>query len=120
MDNMPSGGYFLNLTGAVLLGIATLIVAAVLVLALSPYILPFFVGLLPFLVGAVLLVAAIIIIWLVIYIAATIGVAIYYIIKHPMKVSDKPGTYGLDKVKESGRREKGDSSGKSEEKKEEK
>jgi hypothetical protein len=80
----------------------------VLVFLLAPYILPFFVGLLPFLVGTLLFIVAVIVVWIIIYIAAVIGVALYYIIMHPMTVSQKPGTYSVDKAKEAGMREKGD------------
>ena len=61
-----------------------------------------------FLAGALLFVVAVVIIWIVLYVCAVIGVAVYYIFK-PMQVSKKPGTYGLDKVKEAGKREKGKS-----------
>ncbi len=105
---MPSGGYFLKLTGAVLLGLVTLAIAAVLVFLLAPYIIPFFVGLLPFLVGTLVFIVAVIVVWVIIYVAAVIGIALYYVIMHPMTVSQQPGTYSLDKAKEAGMREQGD------------
>ena len=81
---MPTKGYFMQMTGAVLLGLAALVVAAILVFALAPYILPFFAAMLPFLVGAFLVIIAVIVIWVILYVAAIIGVAIYYAIKHPI------------------------------------
>lgn len=113
---MPTKGYFMQMTGAVLLGLAALAVAAILVFTLSPYILPFFSAMLPFLLGAFLVIVAVIVVWLILYAAAMIGVAIYYAIRHPMEVSKEHGAYALDKVKESGKREKGDSKGKEEKK----
>lgn len=117
---MPEGGYFLKLTGAVILGLATLGIAVAAVIIFSVQLLAFFAGILPFLVGAMLVFVAVVVIWIVLYVAGVIGVAIYYVIKHPMQVSKEHGDYGIGKVKESGRREKGDSSGnKTEEKNEE-
>ena len=108
---MPGKGYFLQMTGAILLGLATLAVAVLVVLALSPYILPFFSAILPFLAGVVLVIVVVIIIWIVLYIAAIIGVGLYFAIKHPMEVNKTSAGYEMDKVSEAGRREKGDSSG---------
>jgi len=106
---MPGKKYFLNLTGAVLLGIVTLVVAAVAVLLMLPLIMPFFAAMLPFLAGAFLVIVAIIIVWMLLYAAATVGVAVYYAIRHPMEVNRDSGSYDIDKVKESGKRQKGGS-----------
>lgn len=111
---MPEKSYFLKLTGATLLGLATLAVAALAVFLLSPYILPFFTSIAPFLVGAALIIVAILVIWMVLYAAAMVGVFLIYIFK-PMKVNDRSGSYSMDTVKESGKREKGDSKGKKKE-----
>ena len=92
-----------------MLGLVTLIVAVVAVVLLSPYIIPFFGAALPFLIGTALVVFAVIVIWAVLFVAAMIGVAIYYAVMHPMKVSKEHGDYGLKKVSESGRRQKGES-----------
>ena len=116
---MPASGYFLKLTGAVILGLVTLGIAVAAVIIFSAQLLAFFAGILPFLVGAMLVIVAVIIVWIIIYVAAIIGVAIYYAIRHPMQVSKEHGDYGIGKVKESGRREKGDSSGKMAEEKNE-
>ena len=105
---MPERGYFLRLTGAFLLGAITLVIAIAVVFLLAPIILPALASLLPFLVGAVLVVAAVIIIWIMIYIFAMIGVAIYYAINHPAEVNRNSEGYKIDKVKESGKREKGE------------
>jgi hypothetical protein len=112
---MPEKGYFLHLTGAVLLGLVTLGMAVAAVFLLAPYLIPFFEAALPFLVGAVLIIVAVIIVWMILYVAGVVGVAIYYAIRHPMQVSKRPGTYGIGEVKEAGKREKGDSRGKEKE-----
>ena len=97
------------MTGAVLLGLITLGIATAAVILFSTQLLTFFKGILPFLVGAVLIIVAVIIIWIILYVAAIVGVAIYYAIRHPMEVSKKHGYYGIGNVKESGKRQKGDS-----------
>ncbi len=103
---MPEKGYFLKLTGVVLMGAVTLAIAIAAVLLLSPFILPMFATALPFLVGAMLLVVAILVVWALVYIFAMIGVALYYAIMHPAEVNMKSAGYDLKKVKESGMREK--------------
>ncbi|UCD02810.1 MAG: hypothetical protein JSV63_03430 [Candidatus Aenigmatarchaeota archaeon] len=105
---MPERGYFMRLTGAFLIGVVALIIAVAAVFLLAPYILPLIASLLPFVLGTLLVIVAVIIIWILIYLFAMIGVAIYYAIKHPAEVSRESKGYDLDKVKESGRREKGD------------
>jgi len=106
---MPAGRYFLKLTGAVLLGLVTLAIAVAAVFIFSVPLLAFFAAAMPFLVGAVLVFVAVVIIWMILYVAAFIGVAIYYAIRHPMQVSKEHGDYAIGKVKESGRRQRGDS-----------
>lgn len=98
---MPEKRFFLKLSGVVLLGLITLLIAAMVFLALLPFILIVF-------IGTFLLFAAFLIIWAVVYAAAVIGVAIYYFFK-PMQVSEKDKGYSIKKVKESGKREKGKS-----------
>ena len=105
---MPERGFFLRMTGAFLLGAVTLVIAIAVVFLLAPYILPFLAVLLPFVVGALLVVVAVVIVWALIYICAMIGVAIYYVVKHPAEVNRKSKGYDLDKVKESGKRQKGE------------
>jgi len=103
---MPEKGYFLRLTGAMLLGAVSLVIAIIAVLVLSPYIFPILSAALPFLFGTMLVIVAVVIIWVLIYAFAMIGVAVYYAIKHPAEVNTSSSGYSIDKVKESGRREK--------------
>ena len=98
----------MRLTGVVLLGALTLAVAAAAVMLASPFILPFVAGLFPFLIGSLLMIAAVIGVWFALYLCAIIGAAIYYIFR-PMQVSRKPGTYSIKKTVEAGRRGKGES-----------
>ena len=104
---MPGKKYFLSLTGAVLLGVGTLVAAAVAVLLALPLIIPFFAALLPFLAGAFLVIAAVAIVWALLYAAATVGVAVYYALAHPMQVNRESPPYDIGKVAESGLRQKG-------------
>jgi len=104
---MPGKKYFLNLTGAVLLGIVTLVVAAVAVLLMLPLIMPFFAAMLPFIAGALLVIVAIVVVWMLLYAAATVGVAVYYALAHPMQVNRESPPYDIGKVSESGLRQKG-------------
>jgi hypothetical protein len=106
-DDMAEKSFLLKLTGAFVFGLILLILAAVLVYILSPYIIPFFQFLLPFLGGVLLFVLAILVIWAIIFIVAYIGILVYTAIKHPMKVK-KTGNYSVDQSKESGRREEGE------------
>ena len=103
---MPEKSYFLRLSGAFLVGVAALAAAIVLVFLLSPYILPFIAALLPFLAGSLLFVVAVVVIWVLIYFFAMLGVAIYYAVKHPAEVNSESKGYELKNVSESGRREK--------------
>lgn len=104
---MPDLGYFGKLTGAALLGLVTLLLAAVAVFLLLPYIVPLFSVLMPFVQGVMLIIAAVLVIWAGLYVSAFIGVFIYYIFK-PMKVEKKEKGYSISGAREAGRREKGD------------
>jgi hypothetical protein len=103
---MPSGRYFLNLTGAVLLGLGVLAASVIIVLLASPYILPFFIAILPGLVIIAVVVVAIVVVWAILFFAAMIGIAIIYFFRHPVKVSKTDKGYSIEKSKEAGRREK--------------
>ena len=104
---MPNLGYFGKLTGAALLGFVTLLLAAVAVFLLLPYIIPLFSVLMPFIQGVMLIIAAVLIVWMAVYISAFIGIFIYYIFR-PMKVEKKEKGYSILGAREAGRREKGD------------
>jgi len=103
---MPEGNYFLKMSGAILLGLVTLVIAFIAVLLLAPFIIPFIALLFPFLVGAFLITAAVFVLWAMLYVLALIGTVVYYFFR-PMQVSKEPGKYSLGKVSESGMREKG-------------
>jgi len=109
---MPERGYFLKLSGAFLLGLITLAAAVISAVLLLPIIGPVIIAVLPFLGAAAmafaLLIIAVLIIWAIIYFCAMLGIFIIYWFR-PMQVSDKPGSYNVDDVKESGKRQKGDS-----------
>jgi hypothetical protein len=104
---MPEKNFFLKLTGAVLLGTATLAAAIVIVLLLSPFILPVILLAFPFLVGIVLFAVAIMIVWAILYALAMLGVFVVYLFR-PMKV-ETSGQYKIGKTKEAGLRESGES-----------
>jgi hypothetical protein len=106
---MPAGRYFLGLTGAVLLGLAVLALSIVIFILALPYILPFFMTILPGLVLVAVAIVAIIVIWIILYVAAVIGIAIIYFFRHPVRVSKVDKGYSIEESKESGRREKGES-----------
>jgi len=105
---MPEGNYFLKMSGAILLGLATLVIAFIAVILLAPFIIPLIALLFPFLAGAFLITAAVFVVWAMLYVLALIGAVVYYFFR-PMQVSREPGKYSLSKVKESGMREKGES-----------
>ena len=103
---MPDLGYFGKLTGAVVLGLVTLLLSALAVLVLLPYLIPLLSVLLPFLAGASLMVFAVLIIWTAVYISALIGIFIYYIFK-PMNVKKRGKGYSISGAREAGKRRKG-------------
>jgi len=99
---MPGAGYFSGMVGAILLGLIALAVAGLAFWLLLPYLVVIF-------VGTMMLIMGFFIIYIVTYVALFIGVAIYYAIKHPMKVENKDKDYSIEKTKESGKRQKGKS-----------
>ncbi len=96
---MPGTGYFLRLGGVLALGLVALVLAAILLFILLPYI--FVIA-----VSALVMLAAFIIIWAVIYTALIAGAAIYYLFR-PMNVEKKDSGYTLGSAKEAGMRQKG-------------
>jgi ammonia channel protein AmtB len=97
---MPRAGYFAGIVGAILIGLIAILVTGVLFLLLLPYLIQIF-------VGFAMLGIAFMAIYVVTYAALFIGIAIYYAIKHPMRVEKKDKKYSIDKTKEAGRRQKG-------------
>ncbi|MBW1839830.1 MAG: hypothetical protein JRI49_07825 [Deltaproteobacteria bacterium] len=83
-----------------LLGVITLGVAGVIFWFLLPYLTIIF-------VEDIMLAIAFLIIYIVTLVALFVGVMIYYAIRHPMRVK-KGRTYSIEKTKEAGRREKGE------------
>ena len=103
---MPEKGYFLKMTGAFFLGLASLAVAVIIVFLAAPFILPLLAVALPFLVGAALVVIAVIVVWAIVYALTMLGVGIYYFINHPAEVNKSSKGYEMKGIKESGRRTK--------------
>ncbi len=103
---MPTKSYFLKMGGAVLLGGITLIAAIVAVLALSPFIIPFVMLLLPFVTGVWITVAAVMIVWAGLFLLGSVGAFVYFFFRNPVKVNEHSRGYRMN-AKESGRREKG-------------
>jgi hypothetical protein len=99
---------FFKLTGAFLVGVVSLLIALLIFALFLPALLVFFGLLLPFLAGAMLILAVVLILWTVIYFTTMIGVGVYYAIRHPMHVNAKHGTsYGISGVSEAGAGGKG-------------
>ena len=105
---MPAKPYFLKMGGFVLLGGATLLMAVLIVLALSPFIIPFVAAALPFIIGVWVAVTAVIMVWAALFAMGLLGAFIYYFFKSPMKVNKNSSGYKMN-AKESGRRKKGKS-----------
>jgi uncharacterized membrane protein len=104
---MPGAKYFLSLGGSFLLGLAVLIVAALITWLLWPYIMPLFMFLAPYVAGAAMIIVVFIIIAIIIYFITMFGVLLQYLFK-PMKVSKVEKGYNIATIKESGLREKGE------------
>lgn len=103
-------GQCMRLTGAFAVGVASLLVALMLLALFFTDIISFFFVIFPFFVGAVLLLTAIVILWVLIYFSTMIVVGVYYAIRHPMRVNEMHDAhYGVSGVKEAGRRAKGKS-----------
>lgn len=96
---MAEKRFFLRLAGAALLGVVALAIAGILFLFFLPW-------LLLAAVGVFILLAIFLVMWVTVYAVMFVGVAIYYIFK-PMRVSKKKGKYGLKRIKEAGKRQKG-------------
>jgi hypothetical protein len=101
---------FFRLTGAFLVGVVSLLVALLIFAMFMPALLVFFGMMLPFLAGAMLILAVVLILWTVIYFITMIGVGVYYAIMHPMHVNRAHGTsYSMGGVSEAGVGGKGSS-----------
>ena len=99
---MPEKKYFMKMGGFLAFGLLALAVAFILFVFLLPYILLIA-------IGAFMIIGVFIAIWAVVYVAMIAGVGIYYFFKHPMKWEKKDKGYKIDKTKEEGKREKGES-----------
>jgi len=95
---MPEQKYFLKLTGIMALGVVSLILGFGIFLFLFPYLIA--IGLTLLLISLVFLV-----IWMIVYIIMVLGALVVYFFK-PVEVKKK-GDYSVQKVKESGKRQKG-------------
>ncbi len=103
---MPDRKYILGITGAFLVGVASLLAAIGIVFLFWEPLFALISMALPFIAGSLLIIVAVVIVWVLVYAFAMIGVAIYYAIRHPMKVNTSPaGVYGLSGsgIKEAGK-----------------
>ena len=97
---MPKPKHFVGLPTAFVLGLIALGLAGIVFWLLLPYITIIF-------VGYVMLILAYMVISAIIFSLMYIGIVIYYAIIHPMRV-EKGKSYSINKTKEVGRREKGE------------
>lgn len=95
---MPGVGYFAGMVGAIIIGLIAIAVAGVLFFLALPYLAAIF-------IGGVMLLLAFLVIFMVTYAALFIGIAIYYAVKHPMKVEKRDKDYSIKRAKEAGRRQ---------------
>ncbi|MFH0956546.1 MAG: hypothetical protein V1813_01645 [Candidatus Aenigmatarchaeota archaeon] len=99
---------FFRITGAFIVGVISLVVAIVILALFFPLLMAFFAAVFPFIAGALLILAAVVVLWLLVYFFAMIGVGIYYAIRKPMEVNRAgSASYGVSGVSEAGLREKG-------------
>jgi hypothetical protein len=103
---MPDRDYFFRFAGAVLLGVVTLIIAGLVLIALLPVLIPITLAVVPFVLGVLFIIIILLAIWVAIYALAFLGIFVYYFFK-PMKVSKRKGKYNLKRTSEAGRRQKG-------------
>ena len=102
---MPPPRYFLRLGGAFLFGLVVTIIAAIVFVLGHPYILPFLQSMATGIYYVLLVIFIFMLIWAAAFAFTFLGVFIYYLFK-PMKVSERPKGYTIEKAKEAGRRQK--------------
>ena len=109
---MPKPKYFARLAGAFVIGLASLVLATLLFFFLIPFLLPVAPLIVPVALAGAFLVIVFFALWGIVYVSMIIGTAIIYLFR-PMEVSrqDKRYSSGSMKLKEAGRREKGDTKG---------
>lgn len=105
---MPNAKYFLFLGGSFLLGLLVIITSIIIGILIAPFVIPLLPTLFLGMTYILAVIIVIIIVFVIIYIITLIGVFVQTLFK-PMKVSKENKNYNIDKVKESGRRQKGKS-----------
>jgi hypothetical protein len=102
-------GQFFRITGAFIIGVVSLVAAIILFGLFLPLVLALFAALFPFITGAMLILVAVVVLWLIVYFFMMLGAGIYYAIRKPMEVNvEEEASYGLEGVTEAGLREKGE------------
>lgn len=102
---MPPPRYFLRLGGVFLFGLVVTIIAAVVFVLGLPFILPVLQSMATGIFYVLLVIIIFMVIWAAAFAFTFLGVFIYYLFK-PMKVSERPKGYTIEKAKEAGRRQK--------------
>ena len=102
---MPPLKYFLKLGGAFVFGLVVTLIAVIVFVLGLPYILPFLQSMATGIYYVLLAILIFMLIWATVFAFTFLGVFIYYLFK-PMKVSERPKGYTIEKAKEAGRRQK--------------
>ncbi len=102
---MPPPRYFLRLGGVFLFGLVVTIIAVVVFVLGLPFILPVLQSMATGIFYVLLVIIIFMVIWAAAFAFTFLGVFIYYLFK-PMKVSERPKGYTIEKAKEAGRRQK--------------
>tara|TARA_Y100000310_G_C20682139_1_gene816619 strand:+ start:1320 stop:1634 length:315 start_codon:yes stop_codon:yes gene_type:complete len=102
---MPNAKYFLSLGGSFLLGLVVIIASIILGILLAPFIIPLLPAIFLGMTYILAVILVIFILFVIFYVITLVGVVVRYLFK-PMKVSKENKNYNIDKVKESGRRQK--------------
>jgi len=96
---MPNKWYIPKLAGLFLIGVVSLVIAAILFIMVSPI-------LIPIAFGAFFFVLVFLAIWVFVYLCILIGAMVYFFFR-PMQWEKEDKGYSLSKEKESGMRQKG-------------
>lgn len=102
---MPPPRYFLRLGGVFLFGLVVTIIAVVVFVLGLPFILPVLQSMATGIFYVLLVIIIFMVIWAAAFAFTFLGLFIYYLFK-PMKVSERPKGYTIEKAKEAGRRQK--------------
>ncbi|MFH1328076.1 MAG: hypothetical protein ABIH76_04415 [Candidatus Bathyarchaeota archaeon] len=102
---MPNAKYFLFFGGSFLLGLAVIILSIIIGILIAPFVIVLLPSLFLGMVYTLAVIFVIFIVFVIIYFITLVGVIVQALFK-PMKVSKENKNYNIDKVKESGRRQK--------------